>query len=120
MSDTTLGELLVVLGVITYEQRHVAGEAQRMSSRPMTFGEILVALNFCSQEQVDEAAELQGRLRSKQARERAEATHDVALRSKEVLGTARKQLVAAGKAIIQKIGTDDIPTPMLGTSILGG
>lgn len=120
MSDTTLGELLVVLGVISEEQRDVAATAQRVSPQPMTFGEVLVALRYCTYDQVEEATRIQKRLRSKLPRERAEATYEVAKRSKMAVVNAQRQLVATGLSLLQKTGADMVPTPMLGVSVLGG
>jgi len=120
MSDTTLGEILVVLGVISNTQRFAAMEYQQRATVPLTFGEILVGQGYCTREQVEEAARLQKGLRSDKPQEKAEAVYDVAKRSKEVLGETRRQLIATGKAIIEKAGTADIPTPVLGVPIIGG
>lgn len=120
MSDTTLGEILVSLGLLTNAQRFAAMEFQQETATPLTFGEIVVANGFCTREQVEEAAQLQKKLRSDKPHEKAEATFHVARRSKEALGTAHQKIIATGKAIIEKAGTSDIPTPILGVPIIGG
>jgi hypothetical protein len=119
MSDTTLGEILVALGIITDNQRWAVMDYQRLMDNPMTFGEILVQMKYCTPEQVSEAMGLQIRLRSDKTHDRAEATYDIARRSKEAIGEVRRQLIATGKAIIEKAGTADIPTPILGVPIVG-
>lgn len=120
MSDTTIGEILVSMGVITDKQRTTAMDYQRLSARTVTFGEVLLQLGYCTLEELDSALGLQKKLRSEKPQERAAATFDVAKLSKEKLGEARRQLIATGRAIIEKAGTSDIPTPVLGVPIIGG
>ena len=120
MSDTTIGEILVSMGVLTEGQRYKAMEYQRTTDAAISFGQVLVRHGFCTQEQIVEAMKLQAKLRSGKTHDRAEATFDVATRSKEALTEARKQIVATGKAIIEKAGMSDIPTPVLGVPISGG
>jgi len=110
----------VSMGILTEDQRYTATEYQRLAGNPMTFGEVVVHHGYCTPQQVDEAIRLQTKLRSKKTSERAEATFTVAQKSKEAIGAARKQLIATGRAIIEKAGNSDIPTPVLGVPIIGG
>ena len=120
MNDTTLGEILVRTGVISETQRMSAMDYQHRSDNPVAFGDILVHHGFCTRDAVEEAAKLQTKLRSDKTHVKAEAFSDVARRSKEALSTTRRKLIAAGKDIIRKSGTEDIPTPVLGVPIIGG
>jgi|WetSurMetagenome_2_1015567.scaffolds.fasta_scaffold1228703_1 hypothetical protein len=120
MSDTTIGEILVSMGVLTEKQRSTAMDYQRLHTKSQTFGEVLVQLGYCTLEEIDVALGFQKKLRSEKPQERAVATYDVAKLSKEKVGEARRQLIATGRAIIEKAGTSDIPTPVLGVPIIGG
>ena len=78
---TSIGSILVAMGVITMDQLLVAIEEQTSASKDVLLGKLLVASGFISHEQLEIALGAQEGLRSKKKVHRAHASATIAERS---------------------------------------
>jgi hypothetical protein len=92
---TSIGSILVSMGVISIGQLNRAMEEQRTASRDVLIGKLLVAAGFISNEQLEVALNAQTGLRSKKPVVRANAQAEIAEQSSaavvRIAGHLRKQ-----------------------------
>jgi hypothetical protein len=117
MNDTALGEILIQLDVISPKQLAEALHLKECTPMPIALGEVLVGMGYCRKEDVLRALVLQPGLRSKNLRDRALATADIASSKKRTQAQQNRQLVRTGRALVRKMGDSLTPTPVLGIEL---
>jgi hypothetical protein len=112
---TSLGAILVSMGVITEEELTAAVEFQWRSSMERLLGNQLVVMEVCSKEQVDEALRAQEKMRSGKYGH-AVAVADIALARKKRMQEENKRFVETTDRVVKKVTGMDHPAispPML-------
>jgi hypothetical protein len=102
--DTSIGAILLQLGILTPEQLEIALEKQHNSTFEERLGMVLVHIGFCSAEDVDLALSAQRSVRSAKEgdrdRQRAVAAIDLAISRKRSNG-ARSNALQRGVEFIK-------------------
>lgn len=100
--STSLGTILLTMGVVTSEQLRAAIAVQESTEPDMQLGNQLVVMQACNREQLDEAIVTQRRLRSGLPHEKALAGVDITLARRRETGVVRRRALACTARIIRK------------------
>lgn len=101
--DTSLGNILLEIGMITEEQLEKAVERQQNSSIEQMLGMVLVHEGYCTKETIEDALSMQASMRKGRMREadKAMCAIDYAIKRKKSNG-AREVAIRKG-AVIGKV-----------------
>ena len=110
IDNTTLGYILVELGLITDEQLHQIIDLQLKIREESKLGKLCVEQGICTEEQVHLALEEQQRLRTTDPRERALLVAEMAVRRKrrKTLVEQRGRVIDKGEQVFKSI-SDEYP-----------
>jgi len=103
--DTTLGAILLQMGVISLEQLDMALEKQDVAREKMAstrLGNILCDMELCPSEILDLAVKTQEGLRSGDKSDRAMAIASMASFRKKAMTAATNRMMATGDKIVRK------------------
>lgn len=105
---TTLGAILVTMGVLSPEQLDEAVEAQENSSIDRQLGNQLVVMRFCDLGQVEEALQTQERMR-KNGHSKALAVADIALARQKKLDAMTEEVLERSARVVRSATGQDHP-----------
>lgn len=105
---TSLGAILVSMGVITEEELTSAIEFQRRSSIEQLLGNQLVVMDVCSKEEVEQALAAQEKMRES-PRGHAVTMCDIALARKREVQEEREKLAEKTDRVVRKVTGMDHP-----------
>lgn len=97
---TSLGNILVEMGVLTETQLREAIERQENSTLEQLLGSVLVHFGYCSREDVEAALSAQKSMRGGKKVRHALAVADLAIHRKKVNG-ARDRAIASGARLVR-------------------
>ena len=106
--STSLGNVLVEMGVITEQQLQDAVDRQENSTLEQLLGAVLVHQGYCSKGDIDAALSAQKSLRSGKKIKHALAVVDMAIHRKTSNG-ARDRAIASGARFTRSSSGQDYP-----------
>jgi hypothetical protein len=98
--ETSLGNVLVEMGILTPRQLQEALDRQENSTLEQLLGAVLVHFGFCTKDDVDAALSAQESLRSGKRVRHALAVADIAIARKNSNG-ARSRAIASGARFVR-------------------
>lgn len=99
---TSLGSILLKMGVLTQEELEMAVEMQERSSKELQLGNQLVAYEVCTREQIDIALRAQEQMRSEDNGDQALGVADIAQYRRRATSDERKKLVSRADEVVRK------------------
>ena len=108
---TSIGSILLQMGVVTPDQLVQAVEDQRKLQVDALLGKILVANGFCTAGQLEVAMAAQKSMRTGDEGDRAMAVADLAIarrRRKSIIAT-RDRIIQKGERVVRTITGEDHP-----------
>jgi hypothetical protein len=105
--DTSLGAILLQMGVITPSQLNIALEKQHNSTLEEQLGMVLVHVGFCTNQEVELALSAQASIRSSKDKEvtKACAAIDLAIQRKRHNGARRDAIMKGAQFTKRTSGT---------------
>lgn len=103
---TSLGHVLVEMGVITEAQLQEAVERQENSTLEQLLGSVLVHYGYCTKEDVDAALSAQKSLRSGKKVKHALAVVDMAIARKSSNGARDRAIASAARFVRTASGSE--------------
>ena len=114
---TSIGSILLNMGVITREQLDVAVRTQRCLHTDTLLGVLLVHEGYCTKEELEEAIDTQISMRNGHKANRAIAFANFAMRKSRDSGVY-KCILERADSIARKVETGDFPNVLIGKSPL--
>lgn len=108
-SDTTLGEILVQMGLCTKDQIYEILISDHCQNRCGLFGELLISAGAITKSQLDKAMEVQAGLRSEDRCRTALATADIALVRKQDTNAKQRKLTERGEQMAKRVTATNNP-----------
>jgi len=117
---TSVGLILIKMGVITKEDLVAAIDEQDNSSIEYLLGKLLVANGVCSKEQVEIALAAQQGMRSNEDHKKAVAIASIATARKKMMRQAGQHMIERTDALAIKTGSDIYPVVVMKMNLVGG
>lgn len=117
---TSIGSILVTMGVISKEDLDAAVEEQENLSVEHLLGKLLVANGICSAEQIEIALAAQQGMRSEEEHKQAVAIASIAMARKRMVSKAGKQMTARSEEIAGKASSGLYPAVAMKMNLVGG
>ncbi len=117
---TSIGAILVKMGVVTEDELALAIEEQANASIEHLLGKLLVANGVCSMEQVEIALAAQQGMRSDEEHKQAVAIASIAMTRKQMVRVAGRKMISRGEEIAEKSGSGLYPAVAMKMNLVGG
>jgi hypothetical protein len=117
---TSIGSILVKMGVITEEDLSAAVEEQENLSVEHLLGKLLVANGVCSVEQIEVALAAQQGMRSEEEHKQAVAIASIAMTRKRMVRVAGQRMISRGEEIARKSSSGIYPAVAMKMNMVGG
>lgn len=117
---TSIGAILVKMGVITEDELSLAVEEQENSSIEHLLGKLLVANGLCSMEQIEVALAAQQGMRSEEEHRQAVAIASIAMVRKKSVRKAGQAMISRGEEIANKTSSGIYPAVAMKMNMVSG